>query len=293
MTVAKSYLPGFAERSTEVKAVRLRAFEAGSGPLVVLLHGVGGAASNWALVAPPLAERCRVLVPDLPGHGGSSALPAPAETLDPFADRVAALLDEPAVLVGHSLGGVIALRLAARRPDLARGLVLAGSAGIHSSTRRAEQLLALAATIKPGKRIAPLRRHVARSPFLRRLAFGSVSVTDPRALEPLMADAFLAGSGLYTDVRNASDALVRSDPRLDLERVRCPALVVHGARDAQVPLCDGFEYARRLRAPLRTVADCGHLLVGERPHAVVDAVLALLDRVLDLEKLRVEAEPVG
>ena len=50
-----------------------------------------------------------------------------------------------------------------------------------------------------------------------------------------------------------------------LDRVRCPALVLFGARDRQVPLEDGFEYARRLHAPLRVIADCGHLLIGERP----------------------------
>jgi pimeloyl-ACP methyl ester carboxylesterase len=293
VTVGNTYLSGFVERWTDVKGVRLRWFEAGSGPLVALLHGFGGAASNWALVAPALAERCRVVVPDLPGHGGSAPLVAPPLTLDPYADRVAALLDEPAVVVGHSLGGVVALRVAVRAPQLTRGLVLAGCAGIASSTRASERALTLISLVKPGKRVAFARRRIARNPFLRGLAFGFVSVADPRALEPLMAEAFLDGSRLYTDVRSAGDALVRSDPRLDLERVRCPALVVHGARDAQVPLRDGFEYARRLRAPLRTVADCGHLVVGERPRAVVDSVFALLDRVVDLDELPVERELVG
>src|SRR5690242_6108905 len=117
MTVGNTYLPGFVERWTDVKGVRLSWFEAASGPLVALLHGFGGAASNWALVAPALAERCRVVVPDLPGHGGSAPLVAPLLTLDPYADRVAALLDEPAVVVGHSLGGVVALRVAVRAPE--------------------------------------------------------------------------------------------------------------------------------------------------------------------------------
>ena len=292
MTAATSYLPGFEESWTDVRGVRMRSFAAGSGPLLVLLHGFGGAASNWALTAPELARHCRVLVPDLPGHGGSSPLPAAPHRLDPYADRVAALFDEPAILVGHSLGAVVALRLAVRRPELARGLVLAGAAGIASSTRASERALALIATIKPGKRIVGMRRRVSRTPFLRRLAFGMVSVADPRALDPFMAEAFLAGSGLHTDVRAAGDALVRSDPRLDLERVSCPALVVHGARDVQVPLRDGFEYARRLQAPLRTIADCGHLLVGERPVAVVDAVLSFLHRVVDVDELGVERELV-
>ena len=55
--------------------------------------------------------------------------------------------------------------------------------------------------------------------------------------------------------------------------MRCPVLVLWGARDQQVPLEDGFEYARRLGAPLRVIADCGHLLIGERPDVCARAVL--------------------
>ena len=291
MTDAKgTFLPGLAERRSEVKGVSLRWFEGGTGPRILLLHGFGGAASNWTLVAPRLVERARVIVPDLPGHGGSSALPAPPETLDPFADRVARLLDGPALVVGHSLGGVVALRLAVRRPELVRGLVLAGCAGISSATRSAERALTLVALVKPGKHVSRWRRPIARNIVLRRLVFGSISAADPRALPPRAANGFLAGSGLYTDVRTAGDALVRSDPRLDLERVGCPALVLHGTRDAQVPLHDAFEYARRLHAPLRAVADCGHLVIGERPAAVLDAIS---DWIGKLDELPVEGEALG
>lgn len=283
MTYAtETFLPGLGERRREVRGVRLRWFEGGEGPTVLLLHGFGGAASNWTLVAPRLVTGRRVLVPDLPGHGGSAALAAPPETLDPFADRTAALLETcgaPAIVVGHSMGGVVALRLAVRHPRLVRGLLLAGCAGIVSTTRRAEQLLMLTSFLKPGRRISRRRRTVAASPHLRKLAFGVVSVADPRALAPQAVNGFLAGSALYTDLRGAGDALVRTDPRLDLEHLRCPALVLHGARDFQVPLTDAYEYARRLRAPLRVVADCGHLVIGERPGAVLDAIAALEARV--------------
>jgi pimeloyl-ACP methyl ester carboxylesterase len=290
MLLDNPLLPGFHPGLTDVRATRLRWFEAGSGPKVALLHGLGGAATNWTLVAPALAERCSVLVPDLPGHGGSSALPGPAERLDPYADRMAALLDEPVVVVGHSLGAVVALRMATRHPELIRGLLIAGSAGIGSGTRRSQRALTLVSLVQPGKRISPLRRAVARSALLRSLAFGVVNVADTRALDPIAVEGFLAGSALHTDVRAASDALVRTDPRLDLDRVRCPALVLHGARDVQVPLRDAFEYARRLRAPLRVIADCGHLLIGERPRAVVDATFALLHRIGEIEELPLERE---
>jgi 3-oxoadipate enol-lactonase len=283
------FLPGFTVRYRDIKGARLRVFEAGEGPAVVLLHGLGGAASNWTAVAPALAERARVVVPELPGHGGSSALPAPVATLDAYADRVAGVLDAPAVVAGHSLGGLVALRLASRHPQLVRGVVLAGSAGISSGTRRGQRALAIASLIQPGKRIAPLRRLVSERRVLRELAFGFVSVADPRALEARVAEAFLAGAALHTGVREAADALVRTDPK----RVTVPALVLHGARDRMVPLRDAFGYARLLDAPLRVIADCGHLLIGERPRAVVDAISSVLDRVLDLDELPVEGELAG
>jgi pimeloyl-ACP methyl ester carboxylesterase len=256
------------------------------------VHGFGGAASNWTLVAPALARRCRVLVPELPGHGGSSPLPAPVETLDAYADRVVAVLDDPAVLVGHSLGAVVALRAAARHPDAVRGLVLAACAGIGSGTRQAERAVTLVAFVKPGKRLSRRRRTVASTPLLKRVVFAVAGVADPRALDPRAAEGFLAGSGLYTDARTAGDALVRTDPRVELEHVRCPALVLHGARDLQVPLRDGFQYARLLDAPLRVIADCGHLLIGERPRAVVDAIFGFLHRIGEIEELPLEPELV-
>jgi pimeloyl-ACP methyl ester carboxylesterase len=292
VTDAKPFLPGFDERWTRARGVRLRWFEAGSGPSVALLHGFGGAASNWASVAPRLADRYRVIVPDLPGHGGSSPLPAPPVRVDPYAERLADLLDDPVVLVGHSFGAVVGLRLAARRPDLVRGLVLAGAAGIGSSTRSAERTLTFVSIVQPGKRISRFWRPFSRSPLLRRLAFGAVSVADPRALDPIAAAGFLAGSALYTDIRSAGDALVRSDPRGDLAQVTCPAMIVHGGGDAQVPVRDAFEYARRLRAPVRVIADCGHLLIGERPEAVVDAVGEFLDRVGNVDELPRQSELV-
>ena len=81
---------------------------------------------------------------------------------------------------------------------------------------------------------------------------------------------------MHTDALGAGRALVADDPRQDLDRVRCPVLVLWGARDRQVPLEDGFEYARRLRAPVRVIADCGHLLISERPDACARAALEFL-----------------
>ena len=253
----------------------LRYFVGGSGPPIVLVHGLGGMASNWRLVAPELAGERRVLVPELPGHGGSAPLEE-AQNIDPYADAVLAVADAedavPAPWVGHSLGGLVGLRAAVRRPDAITGLVLAAGAGISSATRIGEATVTLLGVVQPGRLIGRRARSVSRSELGRKLAFGWWGVADPAGFDPEMAEAFLLGPPQHTDTVSAGRALVASDPRSDLDRVGCPCLCLWGARDNWVPLKDGMEYARRLRAPLRTIADCGHLLIGERPDAVVSAV---------------------
>ena len=272
---AKVELQGFEERFIEARGCRLRCLLAGGGEPLLLVHGLGGAAANWLALAPLLLPGRAMLVPDLPGHGGSEALPA-AQSLNAYADRLALLLDRPAAVVGHSLGGAIALRLAIRRPELVSALVLAGAAGISSGTRQARYALTMTGLIKPGKRIAPYRRRVARSGLLKTLVFGRWGVSDPPALPPEIAEAFLSGPAQHTDTVSAAKALVRDDPRSDLDRVQCPVLLLWGARDHQLPIDDAFDYARRLRAPLRVIADCGHLLIGERPQACADAIESFL-----------------
>jgi pimeloyl-ACP methyl ester carboxylesterase len=280
VTESKPGLDGFDSRVLDVRGTRLRYDVGGEGPPLALVHGFAGAASNFAVLAPLLARRHRLVVPDLPGHGGSEPLPA-VPTLAGFADRVAAVLEHeraaPAVVVGHSMGGVVALRLAARRPELVRAIVLAASAGISTTTRLAEIFLTTTALLQPGRRIAYWRERIARSPRLRALVLDGLSTADAAAMSPRATLGFLAGSRQYTDIWSAGTALAREDVRLDLEHVRCPALVLAGARDRQVPIDDAFEYARRLRAPLRTIAGCAHLLVGERPEACADAIERFLD----------------
>lgn len=279
MTEAKPELAGFEERVFDARGCRLRYLVAGRGEPLLLVHGLGGAASNWLALAPLLLPGRRLLVPELPGHGGSDPLPA-AGSLNAYADRLALALEHegvsPTAVVGHSLGGAIALRLAIRRPELVGSVVLASAAGITSSTRRSRYALALTGALKPGRRIAPHRRRVARSPVLRTLVFGRWGAADPHALPAEVVDGFLAGPARHTDTVSAAQALTRDDPRADLDRVRCPALVLWGARDSQLPVGDAFEYARRLRAPLRLIADCGHLLIGERPDACADAIESFL-----------------
>jgi pimeloyl-ACP methyl ester carboxylesterase len=177
---------------------------------------------------------------------------------------------------GIQLGGVVALRLAERHPQLVRRLVLAAAAGISSSTRRAELTIAFLGLVQPGRIAGRRVGRIAGSRLLRRAVFGLFEVSNPDALSERAVHGFLRGPLLHTDALGAGLALTADDPRRDLERVRCPVLVLWGGRDRQVPLADGFEYARRLGAPLRVIADCGHLLIGERPEVCARAALEFL-----------------
>jgi pimeloyl-ACP methyl ester carboxylesterase len=272
-------LAGLEERWATVRGARVRYFLGGRGPSVVLVHGLGGAASNWIELAPALTGSYRVLALDLPGHGGSSPLPV-APSLTPFADVVAAVAERegllPVAVAGHSLGGLVALRLALRRPDAVRALLLVSGAGISSGTRAREAAVTALVLARPARLVAPFRRLVARIEWLRYPVFGFFLVSDPASLPAAAVEGFLGGPALHTDVLSAGRALVADDPRVDLDRVRCPCLVLAGARDRMVPVADAIEYARRLHAPLRIVPDCGHLVIGERPDACLEAIAELL-----------------
>lgn len=263
------------ERRLRVKSRWIRYFVGGEGSPLVLVHGLGGSATNWVELAPLLARDYRLVVPDLPGHGGSEPL-AGVSGLQPYADRVVAVMERegaaPAPIVGHSLGGLVVLRLALRRPDVVTAVVLAASAGLSVGNVWGRNLLTAFTVLRPGRLAGRYRSLVARSPLLRRVVFGLVSVADPTGLSDTSVEGFLAGQVLHTDTGSAWRALRDDDPRPELERLDRPALVLWGSEDVQLPLDDAFEYARRLRAPLRVVAGCGHLLIGERPEPCAAAI---------------------
>ena len=99
----------------------LAAIQAGEGPLVILLHGVGLQAEAWNAQIDSLASHFAVVAPDMAGHGDSAPLHG-STTLTAHSDLVASAIEQPALVVGHSMGAMIALDLAVRFPDKVRGV---------------------------------------------------------------------------------------------------------------------------------------------------------------------------
>lgn len=128
-------VPSVEWHTTEVGDARVRWLEAGDGDPLVFLHGWGMTPRSYTRAVTPLCRAgIRVVAPALPGFGGSTGPPPNRISMDEYADRVAAFLDaldlgRPAFVMGHSLGGGIAIRLASRRPDLVRSLTLLNSVG--------------------------------------------------------------------------------------------------------------------------------------------------------------------
>ena len=253
----------------------LRYHVGGAGESLLLLHGLGGSTGNWVELLPDLVERYRVIAVELPGHAGSGGLARGANTAD-FAAAAATVLEaegvQEAIVAGHSFGGLVALRLAQTRPELVRGLLLVSPAGIATSTHSARRVVAAATTIRPGRWVAPLRHRFAEREWYRVALFRQFFVTDARALSPRAVHGLLEAMPSHTDTKTAGRAMVADDPRTDLADPGCAVVVLWGARDPQLPVDDAFDYARRLGARLRVVADCGHLVLVERPQAVLDAL---------------------
>src|SRR3954470_18492788 len=139
--------------------------EAGTGPVLLLVHGMGGSAENWRAVIEPLARNHTVIVPNLPGHGGST--PGGDYSVGGLAaglrDLLLVLEHDRATLVGHSLGGGIAMQFAYQFPEIVERLVLVSSGGLGPEV---SLLLRAAALPGAGPFIA------ATAPVARRLGGG-------------------------------------------------------------------------------------------------------------------------
>ncbi len=128
-------------------STRLHVVRRGSGPPIVFIHGMGTSSATWQRCMELLEDRFSVVAPDLLGHGGSPVPDDPGEytrdraldDLDDVLADIAVDVDTPAVLVGHSLGGYLALAHAATRPGVVRGVVVLNTGpGYRDPVKREE-----------------------------------------------------------------------------------------------------------------------------------------------------------
>jgi pyruvate dehydrogenase E2 component (dihydrolipoamide acetyltransferase) len=255
--------------------VSLAGDDEGTGDALVLLHGVGTSRLVWRRVIEPLARSRRVIAVDVPGFGDSEPA-GPGFDLDTVADRlVDGLEPERFDVVGHSLGGAVAVAVAARHPEAVRRLVLVAPAGLEPRATRVAAVLGAAADRGIQLRRAFGHQLAARARG-RRVMFGA-TVADAGRLHPddarLLIDASNGARRVAAGVQRALEA----DLRDDLVANRMPLGVIWGKADHVVPYA-GLEAIRALRpdAVVETIRASGHIPQIERPAEFV----AALERIL-------------
>jgi len=258
----------------------------GEGPVLVLLHGITGTSETWDLVAPMLAERFRVIAPDLLGHG-HSAKPPGDYSLGAYAsgvrDLLAALGHDRATVVGHSLGGGVAMVFAYQFPQRIERLVLVASGGLGREVHRvlrvatlpgAEFLMPLICS--PGIRDAGN----ALAGVLGRLGLhASTDVEEMWRGYASLADAEARQAFIHTlrTIIDPTGQRVNAMDRLYLAS-GVPTLLVWGEHDRIIPV----EHGRAAHAAIpasRFVSfpDSKHFPHRDDPDAFVDTLTDFID----------------
>jgi pimeloyl-ACP methyl ester carboxylesterase len=246
----------------------------GEGPLLVLVHGITSSSNTWERVIPLLAERHTVIAPDLLGHG-RSAKPRGDYSLGAYAsglrDLLVALGEPPATVVGHSMGGGIAMQLAYQFPERVERLALVGSGGLGTEVH----LLLRAATVPGAEYLVPLllRRELRGavgglaaglrrlgwhpSPDLEGMASGLASLVDDGARRAFVHTA--------RSIMDFSGQRVSAEDRLYLAE-GVPTLIVWGARDPMIPVAHGRRaHAAMPGSRLEVFEHAGHFPFNDDP----------------------------
>ncbi|HEU4833770.1 MAG TPA: alpha/beta hydrolase [Pyrinomonadaceae bacterium] len=243
--------------------------EAGSGPTVILLHGLGGSTQVWGFNIGALAEKYHVVVPDQIGFGKSDKpfvnyrIRTYVDFLDQFCKQ---LKIERATLVGNSMGGWIAAMFTAAFPDRVDKLVLVDSAGYappKDFDMRA--LFALNPTTRAGMKL-----------LVAKVFFNKAFQTDA-AIDQAITARIAAGDG-YT-INSISESIIRGEDFLDdvVKTIKRPTLIVWGRQDGLVPLADGERFNKDIPgSKLIVIEECGHVPNTEKPGEFNAALLKFL-----------------
>ncbi len=247
---------------------------------VILIHGLMDSAEQWRKNIDALAQTQRVWAIDLIGFGFSSRVKTPTYSMKMFARSIREFMDAQAIarasIVGHSLGGAVALEFAHDFPERVDKLVLIAPA---------TYLLQFRPELKLARRLPAVPR-----------ALIGWTMTNRRARERALRDALgdpahfdpeeLARRLRATRVKGTADALVAmlgsphgSDLPRDLEKITAPTLILWGARDRAVPLRHGKHHARALpNAQFAIIENAGHIPQFEYPEIVNNLMLEFLNK---------------
>lgn len=249
-------------------------------PVVVMLHGYTGSKENWYPLARQLRGRYRLLIPDLPGWGGSERRAGADYGYAAQAARVAAFIEMVApgrrvVLLGHSMGGGIAAVLAARRPDLVARVGLLAAAGVRFDENRFGRAVLAGENPFAVHDAATLQRYLD-TVFHDPAAKPAVPWPASRGLiARRRADAGFE-QAVLDRIGRSPEALL---PGEAARAIRQPALLLWCRQDAVIHPSALTLYARRIPQADTVLLDgCGHMSQVERPRAVADAVIRLIEQ---------------
>ena len=243
--------------------------EAGSGPTVILLHGLGGSTQAWQFNIGPLAEKFHVVVPDQIGFGKSDKplvnyrIRTYVDFLDQFCKQ---LKIERASLVGNSMGGWIAAAFTASFPDRVDKLVLVDAAGYAPPKDFDTRVFfALNPTTRDGMKV-----------LAAKIFYNKAFQTDV-AIDMAIAARLAAGDGFT--IKSITESIIRGEDFLDdtVKTIKRPTLIVWGREDGLTPVADAERFQKDIAGSKMVVFDqCGHVPNVEKPGEFNAAVIKFL-----------------
>ncbi|HEY0547803.1 MAG TPA: alpha/beta hydrolase [Pyrinomonadaceae bacterium] len=269
---AQATAPATVDKEATVYGLKIHYVEAGSGPALILLHGLGGNATNWALNIAPLAgQKFRVIVPDQIGFGRSDKpfinyrVGTYVDFLDAFYKE---LKIERATLVGNSMGGWVAAAYTLAHPEKVERLVLVDAAGFAPPAEfDAKSLSFLNPSTREGM------KQLATLVFSNKQFF-----TSDAAIDLMLTQRLSAGDG-YT-IGSLIESIARREDMLDnrLAGIKRPTLLIWGRDDGLTPLAAyGERFKKEITGAQLVVFDaCGHVPMVEKAAEFNSALLKFL-----------------
>jgi 2-hydroxy-6-oxonona-2,4-dienedioate hydrolase len=261
-------------KQVEIYGQKIHYLEAGSsGPTVILLHGLGADANNWAQTIPALASKYHVYAPDQVGFGQSDKpivnyrVATLVEFLDQFYQKLGI---EKATLVGNSFGGWAAAAFAIAHPQKVDKLVLVSAAGYSAKGyARGETLKKLYSVLNPST-TADMKR-------LFELIFYDKAMSTDASVVPYFTYKLKIGDG-YT-IKACIDSILRGEDFIDdkVKTIKAPTLVIWGREDRLNPLAMGEAFAQDISGAQKVIIEqCGHVPHIEKAPAFNGALLKFL-----------------